>query len=117
MGERAAGHPGRRPDPADLAVVNEIAAGRGPVPRIDPVTGTATWRRPVTAGQLTVAFARDVVGTFTEPAISRIRMCAAGNCYLIYLDTSRPGNRRWCSMQRCGNRSKVRGHRDRGDKS
>jgi predicted RNA-binding Zn ribbon-like protein len=40
-------------------------------------------------------------------------MCGADNCYLIYLDTSRPGNRRWCSMERCGNRAKVRGHRSR----
>jgi predicted RNA-binding Zn ribbon-like protein len=108
---------GAGPDPADLEVINEIAAGRGPVPRIDPDTGTATWRRPVTAHQLTVAYARDAVATFTEPAIHRIRMCAADNCYLIYLDTSRPGNRRWCSMQRCGNRSKVREHRGRGEKS
>ncbi|BCB79039.1 CGNR zinc finger domain-containing protein [Phytohabitans flavus] len=108
---------GRRPDPADLAVINEIAAGNGPVPMIDPHTNTATWRRPVTAHQLTVAYARDAVDTFTEPAIGRIRMCAADNCALIYLDTSRPGNRRWCSMQRCGNRSKVRGHRNRVEKS
>lgn len=106
---------GGRPDPADLAVINEIAAGRGPVPQIDPETGAATWRRPVTAHQLTVAYARDAVATFTEPAIRRIRRCAGDNCYLIYLDTSRPGNRRWCSMQRCGNRAKVREHRARGD--
>ncbi|WP_235492647.1 MULTISPECIES: CGNR zinc finger domain-containing protein [unclassified Leifsonia] len=25
-----------------------------------------------------------------------------------YVDTSRAGTRRWCSMQRCGNRAKVR---------
>nr|WP_312856528.1 CGNR zinc finger domain-containing protein [Phytoactinopolyspora halotolerans] len=29
------------------------------------------------------------------------------------VDTSRPGKRRWCSMQRCGNLAKVRGHRQR----
>ncbi|MDI5982688.1 CGNR zinc finger domain-containing protein, partial [Amycolatopsis magusensis] len=29
------------------------------------------------------------------------------------LDTSRPGNRRWCSMQRCGNRNKVKAYRER----
>lgn len=108
---------GARPDPADLAVINELAAGQGPVPWLDPATGAATWRRPVTARQLTVAYARDAVETFAAPAIGRIRMCAADNCYLIYLDTSRPGSRRWCSMRRCGNRSKVRGHRQREEKS
>jgi predicted RNA-binding Zn ribbon-like protein len=44
----------------------------------------------------------------------RIRQCAAHNCYLTFLDTSRPDSRRWCSMERCGNRAKVRAaHRAR----
>lgn len=104
---------GERPDHADLAVINDVAAGQGLVPQIDAATGAATWRRPVTAHQLTVEIARDAVATFSEPAVRRVRMCAADNCYLIYLDTSRPRRRRWCSMQRCGNRSKVRDHRQR----
>jgi predicted RNA-binding Zn ribbon-like protein len=36
---------------------------------------------------------------------SRIRQCAA--CVLHFLDTSKKGTRRWCSMQLCGNRLKV----------
>ena len=55
--------------------------------------------------------ARDVIGTGTLR--DRVRECAGDNCQLIFLDTSRPGNRRWCSMERCGNRSKVRAHRAR----
>ena len=35
----------------------------------------------------------------------RVRQC--GNCVLFFLDTSRKGTRHWCSMQLCGNRSKV----------
>jgi predicted RNA-binding Zn ribbon-like protein len=31
----------------------------------------------------------------------------------VFFDESRSNNRRWCSMQRCGNRSKVRAHRER----
>jgi predicted RNA-binding Zn ribbon-like protein len=31
----------------------------------------------------------------------------------MFYDTSRPGNRRWCSMQRCGNRHKVGNYRTR----
>jgi predicted RNA-binding Zn ribbon-like protein len=37
----------------------------------------------------------------------RIRECAAELCDLIYLDTSRNRSRRWCSMERCGARSKA----------
>jgi predicted RNA-binding Zn ribbon-like protein len=46
-------------------------------------------------------------------ASGRLRACAAADCGYFYLDTSRSGNRRWCSMQRCGNRAKVRAHRER----
>jgi predicted RNA-binding Zn ribbon-like protein len=31
----------------------------------------------------------------------------------VFRDESRTANRRWCSMQRCGNRAKVRAHRAR----
>ncbi|WIB37118.1 CGNR zinc finger domain-containing protein [Curtobacterium sp. MCJR17_043] len=31
----------------------------------------------------------------------------------MFYDSSRGGTRRWCSMQRCGNRAKVRAHRAR----
>jgi predicted RNA-binding Zn ribbon-like protein len=51
--------------------------------------------------------ARDAVALFGGPP-ERIRQCAAGDCRLVFVDTSRPGRRRWCSMQRCGNRAKMR---------
>jgi predicted RNA-binding Zn ribbon-like protein len=35
----------------------------------------------------------------------RVRKC--GQCVLHFLDTSKKGTRRWCSMQLCGNRLKV----------
>lgn len=99
-------------DRRDAATINEIAGGAPPVPEIG-VDQARAWRRPVLGGQLAAAIARDAVETLTLPAGSRVRMCAAGDCHLIYLDTSRPGRRRWCSMERCGNRAKVRDHRSR----
>jgi predicted RNA-binding Zn ribbon-like protein len=39
--------------------------------------------------------------------IPRVRECAAEKCPYIYLDTSRNGSRRWCSMERCGSRAKA----------
>ncbi len=36
---------------------------------------------------------------------NRVRKC--GQCVLHFLDTSKKGTRRWCSMQLCGNRQKV----------
>lgn len=46
----------------------------------------------------------------------RIRRCQHPQCVLWYLDTSKSGNRRWCSMSICGNRAKAaRHHRRRTD--
>ncbi|TYB49723.1 CGNR zinc finger domain-containing protein [Actinomadura chibensis] len=40
----------------------------------------------------------------------RLRPCAAPDCILWFLDTSRNGRRRWCSMTACGNRAKAKAH-------
>jgi len=51
----------------------------------------------------------------------RVRKCA--RCVLHFLDTSKKGTRRWCSMRMCGNRQKVaayaarRRHRAHKDES
>ncbi|PWS45627.1 zf-CGNR multi-domain protein, partial [Streptomyces sp. ZEA17I] len=57
--------------------------------------------------------ARDAVDLFTGAYAHRIRTCGGDGCRLLFVDTSRPGRRRWCSMERCGNRHKVRAHRAR----
>ena len=46
----------------------------------------------------------------TEANPTRIRQCASSNCMYWFLDTSKSGRRRWCSMSRCGNRAKAAKH-------
>ncbi|REE96730.1 CGNR zinc finger domain-containing protein [Thermomonospora umbrina] len=43
----------------------------------------------------------------------RLRHCDGTGCVLWFLDTSRNGRRRWCSMAGCGNRAKAKAHYDR----
>ncbi|MFN6120569.1 MAG: CGNR zinc finger domain-containing protein [Actinomycetes bacterium] len=43
----------------------------------------------------------------------RVRRCDHEHCVLWFLDTSKSGRRRWCSMDRCGNRAKARRHYER----
>ncbi|HEY3142999.1 MAG TPA: CGNR zinc finger domain-containing protein [Acidimicrobiales bacterium] len=43
----------------------------------------------------------------------RLKICAADDCEWVYYDSSRNHSRRWCSMEGCGNRSKVRTYRTR----
>ena len=45
--------------------------------------------------------------------LDRVRMCQGENCSWLFVDTSRNGKRRWCDMQACGNRAKVRRFRKR----
>jgi len=47
------------------------------------------------------------------PATRRIGQCEGDPCGGFFLDNSRSKPRRWCSMDTCGNRAKVRGFRNR----
>ncbi|MFH8834731.1 CGNR zinc finger domain-containing protein [Streptomyces lincolnensis] len=47
----------------------------------------------------------------------RVRVCGADECALRFVDRSPARNRRWCSMSRCANRTKVRLHQARARQS
>ncbi len=91
---------------ANLArkTLNEVAAGPTAVPQLKRngrvmLTGGA--------GALLATLAREAVRLFGSEAAQLIRQCEAPTCTLYFLDTSRRGDRRWCSMLACGNRAKV----------
>ena len=42
--------------------------------------------------------------------LDRVRRCANDVCLWLFLDDSKSGNRRWCSMSACGNRAKAHRH-------
>jgi predicted RNA-binding Zn ribbon-like protein len=66
----------------------------------------ADWGAP---GAIATALALLAVhALFTLPA-DRVRAC--GRCGWLFLDSSRGGRRRWCSMSTCGNREKASRHR------
>lgn len=108
---------GHTPDARDVDMVNLFAA----TPDVPPALGGGS--RQAGAGRLRVSqamssVARDAVALFAATgflgdAERRIKRCAAPDCTLVYHDDSRAGTRRWCSMQKCGNRAKVRAHRAR----
>lgn len=98
-------------DPDDVDTINLFGA----TPDIPPAL--AGGRRQAGAGRLRIG---QVLSTVARDAITilavepeRIRRCDADDCRRVFRDESRTANRRWCSMQRCGNRAKVRAHRAR----
>lgn len=111
--DRAGGHRfGRPADASDFAVLNAAAAEAPLVARVG-ADGAREWAPGATGAQLLSTVARDAVDLFTGPYADRFRECGTHNCYLLFVDTSRPGRRRWCAMERCGNLHKVRAHRAR----
>ncbi|MEE1820774.1 CGNR zinc finger domain-containing protein [Streptomyces sp. BE20] len=100
----------------DYAVLNRAAALPPLAPQIAP-DGTPAPPLPGDGAQLASTVARDAIALFTGPYAERVRECGAHNCHLLFVDTSRPGRRRWCSMERCGNRHKVRALRARREQA
>jgi predicted RNA-binding Zn ribbon-like protein len=74
---------------------------------------TRAWTGPEPADAALAELARASVELVTGPELARIRNCARDGCSLLFIDRSRPGRRRWCSMARCGNRSKTAHYRSR----
>ena len=72
----------------------ELETAEGPLPVLVPIARAAA--------NLLVA---------TDP--DRVRRCASEACTRWFVDTSKGGRRKWCSMATCGNRAKAARHRRR----
>ena len=82
-----------RSDSADPRLV-EVEKSREPLARLAPV-------------------AKAAVALLLTHDAARIRRCASPTCTRWFLDTSKGGRRKWCSMATCGNRAKAAKHRRR----
>ncbi len=112
IGRRLAG---QRPGPGDLAIVNDWAGRPQPRTWLELGDDGRLWSRrdATTAAALIADLARDAVDLLGGPLAGRIRECEADDCAVLFLDTSRAGRRRWCSMAACGARAKMAAYRAR----
>jgi predicted RNA-binding Zn ribbon-like protein len=99
--------------PASVAAINRAAAAAPLVPELGADGTSVGWATPVRATQALSTLAREMIELLTGPLADRIRECASDNCPLVFVDSSRPNARRWCAMERCGNRHKLRALRAR----
>ena len=114
---------GRHPPRASLrallvaygdAVENGVlAAGAAAVRATDSTAGTSerldwvwTGRRP---DRPLWPIAVAAVDLLRSDRLSRVKLC--GNCRWLFVDASRNGSRRWCSMDECGVHVKMRRYR------
>ena len=97
---------------AARTAVNAAATQPVPVPQLDDTGGLLhTAPDPITATLALIA--RDALDLVGSSDSSRLRTCANPDCGILFLDNSRPGTRRWCSMQTCGNQAKKASQRAR----
>jgi predicted RNA-binding Zn ribbon-like protein len=92
---------------AERDVVNDAAAREVPVPKLGP-EGQVRWTASDPVAAVLSTTARDALDLALSPDAVRVRRCAGPDCEALFLDLSRPGSRRWCSMDTCGNRAKKR---------
>ena len=96
----------------DRERLNAVAAADAAPPQLD-ASGKLVHRG--TAAQLLGTIAQQAVELFGGPNFTRIRQCEGDGCALLFVDLSRSGARRWCSMETCGNRAKAKTFRGRRD--
>jgi predicted RNA-binding Zn ribbon-like protein len=57
--------------------------------------------------------ARSAAELLTGPQLDRVKACPGSHCGWLFLDRTRNGRRRWCEMEVCGSRAKMRRYRQR----
>ncbi len=108
---------GRRPSPASVNLVNELAAPEPPAPRLEltpdgvrPAPGSAL----LPEDALLSVVARDLIDLVSDASRrERLTRCASEVCRMLYLNPPSGRPRQWCSMRRCGNNAKAAAHRRR----
>jgi predicted RNA-binding Zn ribbon-like protein len=88
----------------DLAVVHDVYAEA--VAAATLTLSGLDWPRSEPR-RVRFAVAADAVALITDPGrAARLHRCPGRDCGWVFLDTS--GRRRWCSMDTCGSREKMR---------
>lgn len=85
----------------DLEIINRYATNEALLIHLND-SGLATYTKPINIQALLAHIARDAIELLGTDTKARLRECANPRCPLLFIDTSRPNKRRWCSMERCG---------------
>ena len=94
---------------APLVVTVDAADGSA---ALAPADGSASLAS-ADEGPLLSRVAAAVAQALVEGTWTRLKACEAADCHWAYYDRSPAGRGRWCSMQVCGARAKMRRYRGR----
>lgn len=102
----------RLPEP-DLAALNEALRAGPPRSHLSVAETQCRWQidaPKVTLATLLAPVVWSAGDLLAGPYLARVRACANERCHQLFLDDSKSGNRRWCTMNSCGNRAKAHRH-------
>ena len=101
------------PDASDMTILNHGLL-RAPLrTMVDRADGSFGWRlERVVPGlpSLLAPILWSAGDLLTGRRLARVRQCANPQCRWLFIDESKAGTRRWCSMTACGNRAKAHRH-------
>jgi len=101
------------PRATDIRLINRSANQCVLVKELDLNATSMRWHQPTIRAALATV-AQDAVILFGDPhQRARLRRCEHEHCRVIFFDDSRPGLRRWCASNRCGDRTRARAYRER----
>jgi predicted RNA-binding Zn ribbon-like protein len=98
------------PAVADLARLNRALAAAPARACLACVDGRYAWDVGALDRAPLAPVAWSAADLLVGPLRARVRLCANEKCRWLFLDESKSGNRRWCSMSACGNRAKAHRH-------
>ncbi|MFJ8146820.1 CGNR zinc finger domain-containing protein [Streptomyces sp. NPDC096094] len=104
-----AGHPPHRA----VTPLGELLAGAPLVVTVHAADGSAALA-PAGGDSLPARVAAAVAEALVAGTWNRLKACEAADCHWAYYDRSPAGRGRWCSMQVCGARAKMRRYRAKG---
>ncbi|PWT77759.1 MAG: hypothetical protein C5B60_02175 [Chloroflexi bacterium] len=109
---------GKQPVAADLEALRSAYRKVMAEAQLDYTPDGFSWQWPDTddaLDQMLWPLVRSAVDLLTSPELRRVKVCPGlGDCGWLFLDTSKSGQRRWCSMESCGSRAKMRRYYARG---
>lgn len=106
---------GASPGEVDLASLNAAWGDAQRHARIQrtPNGFSLQWDEAAALERIPRILSSAAVNTLVSEKALRVRACAGEGCDWLFIDSSRNHLRRWCSMDECGNRAKMRRRQQR----
>lgn len=103
----------REPHARDLATLRGYLVQAAPRVALVRTSGGYAWRvgqEAATPGGLLSPVLWSAIDLLGGARLAKVKRCANDVCQWLFVDDSKNGSRRWCSMSSCGNRAKAYRH-------